>query len=92
MGAQEQGWLTVAIYLAIFMVVIYFFIVMPRKKQEKKHQELVDSLKRGDKVVTIGGLRGEIAKIKEDTLLIKTGDNTELEFVKNSIAYKVEKQ
>lgn len=91
MGTQQQGWLTVAIYLGSIILVVYIFIILPRKKQEKKHNELVDSLKRGDKVVTIGGMRGEITKVKEDAFLIRTGENTELEFIKSAVAYKVEK-
>jgi preprotein translocase subunit YajC len=91
MGLQgQQGWLTIAIYFGVFLGVFYFFIIMPRKKQEKKHKETLESLKRGDRVVTIGGLRGEIAKIKEDVVLIKINDSTEIEFLKNAIAYKVE--
>jgi len=78
------------IYLGIFMVVFWFFIIKPRKQQEKKHKEVVDSLKRGDKVVTIGGLSGELSRIKEDTVLIKVNETTELEFLKKAIAYKVE--
>jgi preprotein translocase subunit YajC len=88
MGAQQQGWLTAAIYLGVFMAIFYVFIIMPRKKQEKKHKEVMDSLKRGEKVVTIGGLKGEIAKVKEDTVLIKINESTELEFIKNAVAYK----
>jgi len=88
MDAQQQGWLTAAIYLGVFMAIFYVFIIMPRKKQEKKHKEVMDSLKRGEKVVTIGGLKGEIAKVKEDTVLIKINESTELEFIKNAVAYK----
>ena len=89
MGQGQQGWLTLAIYFGVFLVVFYFFIIMPRKKQEKKHASLLSDLKRGDKVVTIGGLRGEVAKVKDDTVLIKVNDNSELEFIKKAIAYKV---
>ncbi|MDD4170848.1 MAG: preprotein translocase subunit YajC [Syntrophomonas sp.] len=89
MDAQQQGWLTAAIYLGVFMAIFYVFIIMPRKKQEKKHKEVLDSLKRGEKVVTIGGLQGEIARVKEDTVLIKINESTEIEFVKNAVAYKV---
>lgn len=92
MGAQQQGWLTFAIYFGIFLVFFYMFIIMPRKKQEKKHKEVLESLKRGDKVVTIGGIRGEITKVKEDVVLIKTTESTEIEFVKHAVAYKVEEK
>ncbi|MEQ8237502.1 MAG: preprotein translocase subunit YajC [Syntrophomonadaceae bacterium] len=92
MAAQQQGWLTALIYLGIFMAVFWFFIIKPRKQQEKKHKEVVESLKRGDKVVTIGGLKGEIARVKEDSFVLKVSENTELEFVKKAIAFKVEEK
>jgi preprotein translocase subunit YajC len=92
MAAQQQGWLTALIYLGIFMAVFWFFIIKPRKQQEKKHKGVVESLKRGDKVVTIGGLKGEIAKVREDSVFIKVNESTELEYVKNAIAYKVEEK
>ena len=86
----QQGWITIAIYFGVFLVIFYLFIIMPRKKQEKKHDEVLGSLKRGDKIVTIGGIRGEISKVKEDTMLVKVADNTEIEFVKKAISHKVE--
>jgi preprotein translocase subunit YajC len=90
MGAQQQSWVTIAIYFGFFLVVFYGFIILPRKKQEKKHKEVLASLKRGDIIVTIGGMRGEIAKVKEDSFVIKANDTTELEFIKNAVAYKAE--
>ena len=90
MGAEQQSWLSVAIYFGLFLAIFYVFIIMPRKKQEKKHKEVLNNLARGDKVVTIGGIKGEIAKIKEDSVIVKINDNTEMEFVKSAIAYKPE--
>ena len=92
MGQGQQGWLTMAIYFGVFLAVFYFFIILPRKKQEKKHAEVLSNLKRGDKVVTIGGLRGEVSKVKDETILIKVNDNSELEFIKKAIAYKAEEK
>lgn len=92
MATQQQTWLTALIYLVIFMSVFYFFIIRPRRQQEKKHQDVVESLKRGEKVVTIGGLRGEISRVKEETVLIKVNENTELEYLKKAVAYKVEEK
>lgn len=86
----QQGWLTVAIYFGVFLLIFYLFIIMPRKKQEKKHDTVLESLKRGDKVVSIGGIRGEVSKVKEDSVMIKVADNTEIEFVKKAISHKIE--
>lgn len=88
--AAQQGWINVAIYFGVFLLIFYFFIIMPRKKQEKKHDEVLGSLKRGDKIVTIGGIRGEISKVKEDTIVVKVADNTDIEFVKKAISHKIE--
>jgi preprotein translocase subunit YajC len=88
--AGQQGWITIALYFVVFFAVFYLFIIMPRKKQEKKQTELVAALKRGDKIVTIGGIRGEISKVKDETVVVKVNDNSEIEFIKKAIAYKTE--
>lgn len=88
--AGQQGWLTVAIYFGVFLLIFYLFIILPRKKQDKKHAAVLESLKRGDKVVSIGGIQGEISKVKEDTIVVKVAENTEIEFLKKAISYKNE--
>ncbi len=88
--AGSQGWLTVAIYFGVFLLIFYVFIILPRKKQDKKQAAILESLKRGDKVVSIGGIRGEISKVKEETVMVKVADNTEIEFLKKAISHKIE--
>ncbi len=90
MNAQQGGWLTVAIYFVVFLVIFYLFVIMPRKKQEKKQSDLMSNLKRGDKVVTIGGIKGEVVKVKEDAVVLKVAENTEIHFLKKAIGYKEE--
>ncbi len=85
---NSSAWVTFAIYFAFFVGVFYIFIIMPRKKQEKKHKEMMETLRRGEKVVTIGGIRGEVSRIKEDTVTLKVNENIEIEFLKSAIAYK----
>lgn len=85
-------WVTLAIYFGVFIAIFYVFIIMPRKKQEKKHGEFLSELKRGTKVVTIGGLRGEVVRIKDDVVVLKVSDTTEIEFIKKAIAYEVDGQ
>lgn len=88
--AGQPGWLTVAIYFGVFLLIFYLFIILPRKKQDKQHEAVLESLKRGDKVVSIGGIRGEISKVKEDTIMVKVAENTEIEFLKKAISHKIE--
>ncbi|MGI6434927.1 MAG: preprotein translocase subunit YajC [Syntrophomonadaceae bacterium] len=82
--------ITLVLYFAGFIAIFYVFIIQPRKKQEKRHKELLETLKRGEKVVTIGGIRGEVTRIKEKTVMIKVSDNTEIEFLKTAVAYRAD--
>lgn len=82
--------ITLILYFGAFILIFYMFIIQPRKKQEKKHKELLEALKKGDKIVTIGGLKAEVARIKEKTVTLKIADNTEVEFLKNAIAYRAD--
>ena len=90
MGADAQSWMSMLIWLGVFILIFYVFLIMPRKKEEKRHKTLLEDLKKGDKVVTIGGINGVVAKIKDDTVTLKVNENTEMEFLKKAIAYKVE--
>lgn len=85
---NSQAWVTIVAYFVIFIGIFYVFAIMPRKKQEKKHNELMDTLKKGEKVVTIGGIKGVIARVKDDTVMLKVNDDTEIEFLKKAIAYR----
>lgn len=82
--------ITLVLYFAGFIAIFYVFIIQPRKKQEKRHKELIENLKRGEKVVTIGGIRGEVTRIKEKTVTIKVSDNTDIEFLKTAVAYRAD--
>ena len=59
--------------MILIFVVFYFIMIRPQKKQQKKQAEMRNNLKVGDKVVTIGGICGKIAKIKDEYVWIETG-------------------
>ncbi|NLW92178.1 MAG: preprotein translocase subunit YajC [Syntrophomonadaceae bacterium] len=80
--------MTIVAYFVIFIGIFYVFAIMPRRKQEKKHSQLMDTLKKGEKVVTIGGIKGTIARVKDETIMLKVNDDTEIEFIKKAIAYR----
>jgi preprotein translocase subunit YajC len=90
MGANAQSWMSMLVWLGVFILIFYVFLIMPRKKEEKRHKNLLEELKKGDKVVSIGGINGVVSKIKDDAVVLKVGENTEIEFLKKAIAYKVE--
>ena len=61
------------IWLVVMFAVFYFILIRPQKKQEKKQKEMLAALQVGDKVVTIGGICGKIAKLKDEYVYVETG-------------------
>ena len=87
-GAQPGGNPILMIgFMAIFIIFFYFVVIRPQNKQKKEMQKMLDALKKGDKVVTIGGIIGKVASVKENVVTIRVNDNnTEISFEKNAIA------
>lgn len=71
--------------LVIIAVLFYFLLIRPQQKKQKEHQQLVSSVKTGDKVVTAGGIHGIVANVKESTFLVKVAENVKIEFDKSSV-------
>lgn len=89
-GEQQQkrpNWIMWVILLGV-LVVFYLLMILPQRRRQKKHQQMLKALNRGDRVVTNGGIVGTIARVKEDTFVIKTAGKTELEIDKNVVASK----
>ena len=82
-----QGQTGQAVLPVLIMVVIFYFMLYrPQKKQQKKRQVLLDSLKKGQKVLTIGGIHGEIVTLSEDTAVLRVAEKVEMTFARSAIA------
>ena len=86
-GSMATTFITFGAVIAVF----YFFIIRPQSKKQKETQSMINELKKFDKVVTIGGIRGVVQAVKETTVVIKVDDNTKIEFTKNAVASVLEK-
>ena len=73
------------VMLILIFVVMWFFMIRPQRKQQKELEKFRNSLKRGDKVVTIGGIYGVVDEIKERQVIIKVDGDTKLKVDKNSL-------
>lgn len=83
-GQAGSGW-TMWAMLALIFVIMWFFMIRPQRKQQKELEQFRSGLKRGDKVVTAGGIYGVVDEIKDKTVLIKVDGDTKLRVDKNSI-------
>lgn len=80
-GSQWSFW----IMLILIFVVMYVFMILPQRKQQKALEKFRNELKKGDKVVTAGGIYGTVDEISESTILIKVDGDTKLRVDKRSI-------
>lgn len=85
-GIFGGGSTTMIIYIAAFIGIFYFLLIRPGQKQKKAHQELVESLKKGDEVMTSGGIFGVITQVKDDYVMVEIAKKTEVRLSRNSIA------
>lgn len=78
--------------LILIFFVFYFLLILPQQRKAKLHKKMLDELKDGDKVITVGGLIGEIEKIKDDVVTLKFKENTKIEILKNAISQVINKK
>ncbi|HEX2187601.1 MAG TPA: preprotein translocase subunit YajC [Longimicrobiaceae bacterium] len=69
----DRGSLVFIAQIALFIGIFYFLLIRPQRAEQKRHRELVASLKRGDRVATVGGIIGEIVALNEEAVTLKTG-------------------
>jgi preprotein translocase subunit YajC len=80
-----SGGIGTIVPLILMFVLFYFLLIRPQQKRQKAVQKMQSDLKKGDKVVTIGGLHGFIDSIDENKAVIKCGDGSRLTFDRNAI-------
>ncbi|MFC5402052.1 preprotein translocase subunit YajC [Cohnella soli] len=83
-GSEGSIWITIAPFILMFAI-FYFLLIRPQQKKQKQRGSMLNALKKGDKVVTAGGLHGTIAEITDDTIVLKVNDVTKLTFERSSI-------
>ena len=70
----------------LIIVIFYFFLIRPQNKKQKETQKMLNALKKGDKVITIGGIHGTVSSVKENTVIVKVDDDCKLEFNRTAIS------
>ena len=81
---QAPGW-TNFIPFILILGIFYFLILMPMKRRQKKIEEFQTALKVGDKVVTTGGMYGEVTRLKDKTVQLQVANNVRIEFARHAI-------
>jgi len=74
----QQGGSAITIFvlqIAAFIAIFYFILIRPQRQQQKKHEEMLKQVKRGDEIVTAGGIVGEVVHVKDDRVTVKSGES-----------------
>ena len=91
-GNQQGGGLAGFLPLIAIVVIFYFLLIRPQTKRQREHKTMLTTLRKGDKVVTNSGMYGTIVGMdeKENKVVLKVAENVKIEFLKSSIAGRVE--
>ena len=88
---ESQGnFLASMLPLLVLFGIFYFLIIRPQQKQAKQHKEMIESLKKGDKIITAGGLIAEVVKPEEDFIKVKLNDDTIVKLSREYVSKKLE--
>ena len=85
-GAKGGSGYSMLIFLGLMILVFYFFMIRPQQKKQKQVQQFRENLKKGDKIVTIGGIHGKISDVQEGTFTIEIADNVKVSIEKAAVA------
>jgi preprotein translocase subunit YajC len=74
--------------IILIFAVLYFLMILPQQRRQKKHREMLDGIKRGDRVVLSAGIHGIVTTVRDQTFMVKVAEGTELEIDKSAVSYK----
>lgn len=84
-GGQQSPY-TFLIFMGLLFAVFYFILIRPQQKRQKEHRQLLENLKKGDKVMTTGGIQGTIVALSENMVTVEIADKVKVKVGKTYIA------
>lgn len=85
-GAEGGGGMfSTLIMFALIIMIFYFLILRPQQKRQKERQKMLEAMKKGDKIITVGGEHGTIIGMDEKTVLVQLADNVKVKFEKSAV-------
>ncbi len=91
-GSTGSSMMVTLVTFGMIILIFYFLIIRPHKKRDRESRDMLAAIKKGDKVQSIGGIRGTVVSVKESSVIVKVDDNTRIEFAKNAISSVLDKK
>ncbi len=87
--AQQPSLFQMLLPFLIVLGIFYVLVILPQSRAEKRHREMLQSLKKGDRVVTVGGLMGEITRVEEKTVNLRVARDVVVKVEKSAVKAKI---
>jgi preprotein translocase subunit YajC len=91
-GGGGTQLVTMLVTFGLIIVVFYFLVIRPQNRKQKDAKRMLESIRKGDRVVTIGGMHGYVESVKDDAVVLKVDDNVKLKFNKSAISTVLERR
>jgi preprotein translocase subunit YajC len=85
-AGQGSGGFSAFVPLILMFVIFYFLLIRPQQKKNKEHREMIASVKKGDRIVTTGGIFGRVTGMDENTLTIEIAEKVRVKMVRGNVA------
>ena len=89
-GQPDGGGLMSFLPMILIFVAFYFLLIAPQRKKQKQHEKMIQSLEKGAKVKTVGGIFGTITGVKDDCFVIRIAENVKVEISKEAVSAKID--
>jgi preprotein translocase subunit YajC len=85
-GAAGGSPFAMLVPFVLIFAVFYFIVILPARKQQRKKEAMISALKKGDRIITSGGIYGTVAAVEEGSLLVKVAENVKIRVAKSAVA------
>jgi preprotein translocase subunit YajC len=86
----QFAWAILIVSYAAILVLFYLFVIKPRRDAARRHKQLVESLSRGDEIVTAGGIHGRVVSVKDRTCVVEVGRDTQITLERGAVRSRQE--
>ena len=85
-GGGSTQLVTMLVTFGLIIVVFYFLVIRPQNRKQKESRKMLENIKKGDRVVTIGGMHGSVEAVKDDAVVLRVDDNVTIKFSKSAVS------
>jgi len=89
-GGGMGGIISSVVFLLFFIAIFYFMLIWPQRRKQRQHRELVENLKRGDEVITSGGIIGRVKKVNKDNIILEVEEGMTLKILKDAVVERLQ--